>query len=237
MKFILMCYVGLSLVVLSSVKLRFYLYSLLNQKTMKKFIAHLKSSSPYSQSKYHKTVKLPGELSGAYEERTWRERLHYDSENNVYIPGTQFANAVRSAAKYLNIQIPGKGKSTFTKNFDSGIMVTDNIYIGVKKDDVEREYTCVTANGLKKDNVVGEWVYVPSDGRVGGTTRVEKCFGKIAEWEGTLEFHILDPIITEDVFLKVLEAAGSLIGVGRFRPRNRGWYGRFEVVDYEWIDE
>jgi len=187
---------------------------------MKKFIAHLKSVSPYSQSRYHQTEKLTRELHEAYEERTWRERMHCDSNGYIYIPGTQFAQAVRNAAKYLNIQIPGKGKSTFTKNFDSGIMVTNGITLDIKRDEV-----------------APEWVHVPSDGKRGGTTRVLKCFGKVEKWEGDVTFYILDEIITEEVFLRVLTAAGLLIGVGRWRPRMTGEYGRFEVVSHEWIDE
>ena len=37
--------------------------------------------------------------------------------------------------------------------------------------------------------------------------------------------------ITLSVFRKHLEEAGKFIGIGRFRPRNNGFYGRFEVKE------
>lgn len=187
---------------------------------MKKAICYLVSDSPYSQSKHHSTPELDKEHKSDYEDRTWRERMHYDSNGVVFIPATQFMNSIKAAAKYLNIQIVGKGKSTYTKHFDSGVMVVDNLSMGINKNDVERES-----------------VFVPSDGRVGGTTRVVKHFALIPKWEGSVTYYILDNIIIEDVFDKVLRECGSLIGIGRFRPRNRGWYGRFNVKKIEWFEE
>ena len=187
-------------------------------KIMKTAICKLKSTSPYSQGRFHQTEKLEKELHADYEIRTWREKLHYLPETGqIFIPPMSFANSLKEAAKYLNIQIPGKGKSTFTKNFEAGIMVTEPLLINAYKDTVE-----------------SETIHVPSDGRRGGTTRVLKTFPLIRKWEGTVMFYILDDIITSDVFTTVLEASGNLIGIGRFRPRNCGYYGRFEIIDIKW---
>lgn len=188
---------------------------------MKIAVCHLKSTSPYSQGRFHETPELPKELKKDYEVRTWREKMHYvPATGQVFIPPMSFAVSIKEAAKYLNIQIPGKGKSTYTKNFDSGIMVTEPLLIDSFKDEVECEN-----------------VFVPADGRRGGTTRVMKSFPLIRKWEGTVTYYILDDIITEDVFRRVLEASGNLIGVGRFRPRNCGYYGRFEIVGIEWNEK
>jgi len=184
---------------------------------MKKAIVTLESVSAYSQGRYHQTEKLEKELPAAYEKRTWRERLHYDDSGNVFIPPMQFCNSLKEAAKYLSLQVPGKGKSTFTKNFESGVMVVDQIFINIHKDDVE-----------------SETYLVPSDGRRGGTTRVERIFPVIRKWKADVTYHIFDDIITEDIFRKVLETSGQLIGIGRFRPRNWGYYGRFIVVKIIW---
>jgi hypothetical protein len=186
---------------------------------MKKAIVKLKSTSTYGQSKQYNVPKLPKELHGDYEERTWRERCHYDKEGKVFIPGNQFANSIRTAAKYANLQIPGKGKSTYTKHFESGIMVLDNVALNATKDTIDR----VSLN-------------VPSDGMVGGSKRVLKNFPYVPEWEGTVTYHILDDIITPDVFEQVLRTSGELIGIGFWRPRNRGMWGRFQIEDIKWIE-
>lgn len=178
----------------------------------------LKSLSPFSFSNYVSEPKLPKELAKDYEERTWRERCHYDKKTGeCFIPPMMFTNAIKEAAKYLSIPIPGQGKATFTKNFESSVLITEIIPLGVKKDDIKSEK-----------------LLLPSDGKQGGTTRVEKIMPYVQSWDGELTVHIYDDIITQEVFEKVLNAAGSLIGVGRFRPRKRGFYGRFEGNVISW---
>lgn len=181
---------------------------------MKKATAHLKSSTPYSQSKFYNTPKLEREIHKDYEARTWRDRCHENEDGNVFIPPMAFKNCLSESAKYLSLQVPGKGKATYTKHFEAGLLVMDPLVLPIKKEDVQ-----------------GEWLYVPSDGRRGGTTRVEKCFPVIKSWEGKIDIYIIDEIITKDVLLQHLTMAGMLIGIGRFRPRNNGFYGRFTVED------
>lgn len=181
---------------------------------------HLKSLSVYSQSKAFTSERDQKELYKDYEIRCWRERCHVDKSGIVIIPPMQFSNSLKEAAKYLSISIPGKGKSTYTKHFESGVQVVTPLSTGHNIKDVN-----------------AECVYVPSDGRQGGTTRVHKYFPVITDWDGIVEYIILDDIITPEPFMQVLEASGSLIGIGRFRPRNRGYYGRFEVLGMDWVDK
>jgi hypothetical protein len=181
--------------------------------------AKLKSVSPYSQGKYHNIEKQSKELHGDYEKRTWREKCHYNEDGNIIIPPMAFANCIKEAATYLSIQIAGQGKSKYTKHFQSGILVQKPIILEIKKDEVQ-----------------GEWLFVPSDGRRGGTTRVEKCFPLIREWSGEVDFYIFDNIITKEIFTQVLKEAGNIIGIGRFRPKNWGYYGRFIVEKIDWKD-
>jgi hypothetical protein len=185
--------------------------------------AHLKSVSPYSQSRYHNTPKL-GRSTGAetesnedYRMRTWRDHCHADKDGNVFIPPMAFKNALSEIAKYLGVKIPGKGKSTYTKHVESGIMVIEPLVLKLKKDDVE-----------------GEDLFLPSDGMRGSGKRVMKRYPIIREWSGVVEFHILDDVITQDVFEQHLREAGNFIGIGRFRPRCNGYYGRFSVENLEW---
>lgn len=186
---------------------------------MKTAIARLESmtGSPYSQSKYIQVPKQPKETPDAYEQRTWRERVHTLEDGRIYIPPMAFKNCISSVAKYLGKQIPGKGKSTYTKHFEAGILVLDPVILPVKKEDVP-----------------GEWLHVPSDGRRGGPKRVLKCFPRIDKWAGDVTFLVLDETITEEVFDEHLREAGNFIGIGRFRPINNGFYGRFSVKSLKW---
>jgi hypothetical protein len=180
-------------------------------------IAQLESVTPYSQSKPVLIEKLPKESANDYEKRTWRDRLHTNRNGNIFIPLTSFKNCLAEVAKYLSMQIPGKGKNTYTKHFEYGLLVTDNLVLPIHKDEVK-----------------GEWIFVPSDGRRGGGKRVWKCFPLIEQWKGDVVFHILDDTITEDVFEHHLRQSGQFIGIGRFRPRNNGYYGRFKVNEIVW---
>ena len=180
---------------------------------MKKFIATLESISPYSQSRHHITSKLEKESADDYEKRTWREKVNSTPDGYICIPSMAFKNCLSEVAKYLSIKKPGKGKETYTKHFEAGILVVDGLTLPGKKEEVQ-----------------GEWYHVPSDGKRGGGKRVMKCFPVIPHWKGDVLFHVPDETITLSVFQQHLKEAGNFIGIGRFRPRNNGFYGRFKVL-------
>tara|TARA_B100000749_G_scaffold278115_1_gene268195 strand:+ start:1895 stop:2485 length:591 start_codon:yes stop_codon:yes gene_type:complete len=180
---------------------------------------HLSSASVYSQSRPYQVEKKPRETPGDYEKRTWRERMHLSEKNPgfIVIPAMQFKNSLAECAKYMSQQIPGKGKATYTKHFEAGVIIMDSMELDIKADDVK-----------------GETVFVPSSGKRGDGNRVYKTFPKIPSWAGVVEFTIFDHTITEAVFKEHLMQAGQFIGIGRWRPRNNGLYGRFTVDKVVW---
>ena len=189
---------------------------------MKTVTATLQSISPYSQSRHYSVDKKQGENARDYEARTWMERMHTTEDGHVFIPPMSFKNCLSEIAKFLSVSIPGKGKSTFTKHFEAGILVMDPLVLPIRKDDVR-----------------GEWLFVPSDGVRGSGKRVDKCFPLIPEWTGDVQYHILDDTLLTKIdtpegpktaFEFHLDNAGAFIGIGRFRPRNNGFYGRFRVT-------
>lgn len=183
--------------------------------------------SPYTQSFQHNTPKLPKELADAYEERTWRNKVHRNSEGLVVMPAMGFKNAIAEAAKYLSIQIPGKGKSTYTKHFESGILVQEDPIIYLRDGNDYKP--------IHVDNVPRMAMNVPSDGVSGSGKRVQKFFPVFAMgWKATVNYLVMDDLISHEVFLDHLVQAGQLIGIGSFRVRNKGTFGRFRVSGMEW---
>jgi len=87
--------------------------------------ATLKGISPYSQSRAHESEKLNRETADEYEKRTWRNKCHSDETGTVFIPPMSFKQSLDRAAQMLGRQVPGKGKSTYTKFFLSGVMCID----------------------------------------------------------------------------------------------------------------
>lgn len=188
---------------------------------MKIATCHLKSTESYSQSRYHDTPKISGESHDDYERRTWREKQHYTPEkpHHILIPCMGFKQALTSAAKFLGLKIPGKGQKTWSKVFESGILIMDSPVLDITKDDT-----------------IGEEFFLNADGVRGSGKRVKRIMPCVPEWEATLIVNVLADNITLDVFRTHLETAGAFIGIGRFRPENGGFYGRFKVRDIEWDD-
>lgn len=193
---------------------------------MKIVRARLKSVSPYSQSKAIGVEKHQGEGADDYERRTWAERIHCDADGQCFIPPMSFKKALDSATRYAGMKISGKGQATYTKHVESGTFIVDSMPLGIRK-----------------DQVPGEWLFLDANGKKGKASsgRVMRCMPKFDHWEGDLTIHVIDETVLQSIavpgekdkapaLLHFLNTAGSLIGVGRFRPENGGFYGRFVVV-------
>lgn len=177
--------------------------------------------TPYSQSRMHSAPELEKEKKGseAYDKRTWREKMTTDAEGNVVIPAMALKQALPVASRRLGMQIPGRGKSTYTKFFEADVICTEDVPIG---------------HGHTKDNAVSVTINCNSDGVRGSGKRVPRIFPIFHKWGGTAKFMIFDNTITPEVFEEVFTAAGLSVGIGRFRPENGGLNGRFEPVSFDW---
>ncbi len=184
---------------------------------MKTMVAKLENVGPLSMSKAITSIKDTGEAHDAFELRTWRERMHVDDNGELYIPPNALKNMMGAVAKYLSESVPGKGKATYTKHFEAGIMVTKPLKLGIKA-----------------DGVPSERLFVPADGKKGGSRRVYKHFPLIMDWKTECEILVFDPILeaNPEKVLEYLIHAGKFIGFLRFRPRNGGYYGRYEVKSF-----
>lgn len=172
--------------------------------------------SPYSQSRKFVAEEIPNETKEDAEERNWRKRMTTDGNGIVCIPAMALKKCLDSAAARLRMTIPGKGKSEYGKSFVAGVRVAQNPSIGIHMDDVE-----------------GEWFFVDAQGKKGGG-RVLRKFPMIYDWTATVEFLVVDPDITQEVFGKVLAHAAIMVGIGRFRPENGGVNGQFVVESITW---
>jgi hypothetical protein len=175
----------------------------------------IKGMTPYSASRAHQEEKLKGEDSSAYEDRTWMSKAHL-SGDSVFIPPMAFKMGLDRAAKISGKQIPGKGKSTYTKFFESGVLVTKPIEIA-------------SVGAIQKERV-----HANADGVRGSGKRVWRNFPRIDDWSGVIEFSVIAPEIPKDVFEEMLIYSGLAVGVGRFRPEKGGYFGRFEATKFAW---
>lgn len=176
--------------------------------------------SPLSQSRQHQDPKLEGESPYDYDERTWRSKLNVSySTQTVIIPAHGMHQAIIAASKYSGEKIPGQGNKTWTAKFTTGIAIVTEIDTGLRPEDADSIVISANADGVR-----------------GSGKRVPRKFPIFHEWSATFDVYILDPIITETQFRKVLETAGMFIGVGRFRPEKGGSNGRWLVKEIDWKD-
>jgi hypothetical protein len=160
--------------------------------------------------------KLEGEQPEDYENRTWMNRTHVHSSGKLCLPGLNWKRGIDGAAKHLGQKIPGKGNKTWTRVFLPGIQCYDPTLFDATMDDIEPWPAFVPASG------------VPGDGK-----RVWRKFPLLKEWATTVEYHIIDPSITQKVMEPHLEKLGML-GMGTWRGGRGGFFGRFEIKKIIW---
>ena len=186
---------------------------------MRVAIATLASTAPYSQSRsYENEIEmLARETKEAYETRTWRNKCHTMPDGKVFIPPMAFKMGLDTAAKMLGRQIPGKGKSTYSKFFLSGVLVLDPVVLPMTKEQADCDRIFANADGVR-----------------GSGKRVWRMFPRINDWKQDVQFHVIADEIVQDVFEEHLKQAGAFVGIGRFRPERGGYYGRFSVEKVRW---
>ena len=112
----------------------------------------------------------------------------------------------------------GCGESTYTKYFEADVVPLNDPKLDTKQADVR-----------------GERLNVNSDGVRGSGKRVWRTFPVVdTGYKSYIDFMIMDDTITKEVFEDVFYAAGSGIGIGRFRPEKGGTNGRFRAVKFDW---
>lgn len=188
---------------------------------MRTCIMTIHGKSPYSQSKHYEAEAQKGETKDDVDARCWREHCHADEDGNIFIPGFAFKQALDGAAKMAGGKIPGKGSATYSKLFTTGVLVLEDVPLGIKVDELGPPAK----------------VYCHADGRRGSGKRVWRRFPLIPKWECEVPVTITDDTIPVEVFERVARTAGRAQGIGRFRPENGGTHGRFDIIRFEWTSE
>ena len=184
------------------------------ESKMRTATIQIKGLTPYSQSRAFESEKEARETHDSFDKRAWLEHLHVNTDGNVIVPAVAITQGMTAAASYLGKggSLKKKGSATWAQNFQCGLAVARGASLGVKPDGARPER-----------------VYCHAKGRRGTGTRVWRTFPVFDEWACELIIHILDDTIPEEIFQRVLSAFGLFIGIGRHRPENGGYLGRFKV--------
>lgn len=185
-----------------------------------KYSVELESASELLSGRYyaHEIEKGPQETHSDYEVRTWRGRLHTNQAGHVFLPGEGFKRSLDESASRRGDKL--KGNATFSKRFLSGVIVFEDAILLNPK----------TSKPIIAEDVNPKVIFAPSDGKRNGPKRVIKYFPCVPAWKSTVEFDVVDDVISQQIFKQTLEYAGAFIGVGSMRAGNGGIAGRFRIT-------
>lgn len=174
-------------------------------------------TAPISFGRAFQSTRADKETHEKFEERCWREKMHLDDNGQVYIPPTALKKCLDQAAAYRSEKIPSQGAKKWTGKFLAGTMVTEPLMLNVAVDDVESERH-----------------FVSSTGKPGSGSRVWRIFPVIKDWKTEACIYLLDPLLIQypEKVQDYLVTAGRFVGLGRFAPRNGGFFGRFNVEGF-----
>ncbi len=171
------------------------------------------------------SAKRDDETHAQFDARCWQEKVNLTKEGQCFISQFALKNGLESAAKRLQIKVPGMGKSTFTKLFTQGLLCFDPLLM------------FVNGKPVKLASVKPRVMFVPSDGKhlsTGG--RVDRTFPILEEWGFHASLIIADDKITLDILQRHLEELSKFIGFGAMRVERGGINGRWKLSGLQEIE-
>lgn len=173
--------------------------------------------SEYFFGKRHTEEKSDSETHAQFDARAWSQKVNLTDAGQCFIPPFALKNGLESAAKRIQLKVPGMGKCTFTKLFTQGILCVEPLLMSLD------------GKPLTIKDVKPKALFVPSSGKRGDGKRVDRTFPVLARWEFAASLVVFDEKITADVLARHLEELSRYIGFGAMRVEFGGINGRWKL--------
>jgi hypothetical protein len=145
------------------------------------------------------------------EQLTWKQKAYFNKDGLLYVPSENLQQCYKDAAKFWGQKIPGEGKKTYTNVFEKATIFEDGMFgVSMTADDLIPFGRNMNGN----PNAIGKHL-------------VYKIRPLIPRWDLTFIVHSFDARLTPEVMRTVTQYAGSVVGIGDWRPT----HGRF-VLDF-----
>jgi len=148
----------------------------------------------------------------AIEKKSPEEQAEYSAyrdpnSNYLYIPGLAVQRAFVSSATYSK----GKGRGSLQKQVAA----------------------CVVVNPEYCDLGVTDYIIDSRPVVIAATKgRIVRHRPRLNEWKTKFEIEYDDTLLTETQLRRIVDDAGSRVGLLDFRPERKGPFGRFMVIDW-----
>ena len=149
----------------------------------------------------------------AIEKRSAEEQAEYAAYRNpvtkeLYVPGIAIQRALVGAATYSK----GRGRATLQKPVAACVMISPE-YCGL---------------GTEEFAIDARPVVVPAT-----KGRIVRYRPRLDTWQTSFTIEYDDTLLTENQVRRIVDDAGSRVGLLDFRPERKGPFGRFVVTSWK----
>jgi len=188
---------------------------------MKQFKLNIKGVTPYMQHrmddlKLERWVKERGPIYEKYNISNPEVIADYHShtlttgeELKYFIPSDHFRMSMIEAGKMVKGKVGGSTKSM--SNVVAGLFMVTPEQIHLPKWDAVDKRSAVNRN------IKGRVIVIRP---------------KWTNWEVSFTLTVDEDSITNDMILKIIENSGKYIGIGSYRPQNKGLFGRYRIDEF-----
>jgi hypothetical protein len=158
----------------------------------------------------HRFPLVPVEAHDKLSPQEQAEHACYRDEatKQLYIPGIAFQRSLISAAKWSK----GKGRASLQNEICACVMVTPE---------------CALLNQTKFAVDSRPVVIAATKGRI------LRHRARLDNWQITFEIEYDPTLLKESQLRKIVDDAGSRVGLLDFRPERKGPFGRFVIVNWK----
>ncbi len=130
-----------------------------------------------------------------------------NSEGKCYIPSEHIRQSLIQAGTFMKSKVGVRTKSMKSIVASTFMIEPDEIIVP--------DYNAIDKRSTVNRNV---------------KARVLVIRPKWTEWGAEFVLNVLEPTITDETIIKLLEYAGVYIGIGSYRPANNGMFGKFKLL-------
>lgn len=195
----------------------------MNQIIMREFKIEVQSVTPYMQHrmddiKLEQWVKERGQIYEKYDISNpdiladFHSHIHFNGTTEYYIPADHFRISMIEAGKMVKGKVGGSTKSM--SNVVAAMFNITPFRITLPKWDEIDKRSAVNRN------IKGRVIVIRP---------------KWNTWKVDFILSVDEDTITIEMIQKIIEYSGKYIGIGSYRPQNKGPFGRYRIVSFNQI--